>query len=408
MTTIGTIGFLAGVTLVLFVASLSYIHRKALRRGFFLLALAIGMCAVMALTIYPALVLTHGGTSDAFRVSELDNLRAERDALAADLRQKARDNEALSKTSAFFTKLHKERLIRIADELETVKGIVLGPKSGMMIEPHLQEAAVTAVVDGVAGFDTIISELRRLKTLRVRSGEELTEPTLAMMGPTRSFATGTTGEIVEGEPGSARASRIAEEAGVAVSETLAALRKSLDAKMTSTAYQITPLDTGELIAGRTGRYYAIELRNQKSGNRFTFDGGKYTFQTTRPQFTQSFKSVEADVLRQLDGHVNYDLFVRGNADSQAYSKGQPEPGHEYRTISYLPSIGHGRYLGNLARIEVPALVSNAELPNLRGEYLKRLLAEIHPTKPATVLEGQIVKKEASNARFTEMILYVAW
>jgi hypothetical protein len=409
MATLATLGFLAVLSLVLFIASASYLSRGAIRRGLFLLVLGTGLGSASALIIYPALVLTKGGTDDGFRVAAMEQLIAERDALRADLVQKTRDNEALSKTSAFFNKLHKERLVRIADEVRNVKDIILGPKSGMAIDRDQTEATLATVVDGASGFDQVLADIKQLKTLRVRSPDEPSQPTLAMLGPARAVdASGTTGVIVEPPKATADKADRAKETATAQSETLAALRKSLDAGMSGLSYRITALGDPELVGGRTGKYYVVELRSPKTGNRFTFDGGKYTFQTSGPTFAASYRAFEGDVLRQLQGQMQFDLFVRGSADGQAYSGGQLETGHHYQRISYFPSIGGGKYLGNQATIDVQPAVKNSDLPNLRGEYLRRVLSELYPSKPAYVLEGQVFKKDSPAARYAELILFVGW
>ena len=162
----------------------------------------------------------------------------------------------------------------------------------------------------------------------------------------------------------------------------------------------------ELVDGRKGRYYLVELKNPKTGDRFTFDSGKYTFQSSRGAYKTSFNAFAADVLKQLEGQTKFDLFVRGNADAQSYS-GQLEPGFEYRKISYLPS-SRGKYLANLATANVPQTVKNTDLPNLRGEYLRGFLAELFPVSKATLLEGSVTKKDNPAARNTELILFVGW
>ena len=164
-----TMTFLAGLCLILFLAAASYLSRGALRRGLFIIGLAIGLSAATTFSIYPALRLTDGGSDDSFRVAELEQLRADRDQLLAEVNQKARDNEALSKTSAFFTKLHKERMTRVSEEIRNIKDILLGPGSGMLVNYDAADGSLTSFLDGPSGFESILADLRRLKSLRVRS-----------------------------------------------------------------------------------------------------------------------------------------------------------------------------------------------------------------------------------------------
>jgi len=400
-----TLSFLAVLNLVLLLGAASYLSRGAFRRGALILVLGGGLAAASILAIYPALRLTDGGTDDAFRITEIEQLKADRDQLLSEVHQKARDNEALSKTSAFFSKLHKERLTRISEEISTIKDIVLGPQSGIVLASDTSETTLTTFLDGPSGFESILTDLRRLKALRVRSPNDPIAPTLAMLGPARAADAGTTGVIVEASPASSAVVDGAEPPGKE-QDTLATLRKALDSKMSTGTYRVEAMGEPELIDGRKGRYYLIELKNAKTGDRFTFDSGKYTFQSSRAAYKASFNAFAADVLKQLEGQAKFDLFVRGSADAQAYN-GQLEPGFEYRKISYLPS-SRGKYLANLATTNVSQSVKNTDLPNLRGEYLRGYLGELFPTAKATLLEGYVTKKDNPAARNTELILYVGW
>jgi hypothetical protein len=415
MVMVATLSFLTALSLMLSVGAASYISRGAVRRGAGLLATAIILAATTIFAIYPSLRLTDGGADDAFRVAEFEQLKADRDRLLADVNQKARDSEALTKTSAFFSKLHKERLTRIAEEIHNVKDLVLGPQSGLVALSESADVTLTSFVEGPAGFESILADLKRLKSLRARGLEDRPTPTLAVVGPSRGIESGTTGMIVDApSPASAAASvdqaKTKEAALLATAsepDTISTLRKALDLKMSTNTYKIEALAETEYVDGRSGRYYLVELRGAKTGQRFTFDSGKYTFQGQRSDYKASFNSFAGDVLKQLEGQSKFEMFVRGSADAQAYS-GQLEPGFEYRKITYLPSVGRGKYLANAATVAVAGTVKNTDLPNLRGEYLRGYLAELYPTKPAVLLEGQVTKKDNPAARNTELILYVAW
>ncbi|MEQ1695285.1 MAG: hypothetical protein ABL901_05520 [Hyphomicrobiaceae bacterium] len=404
MVTTATLSFLAVLSLVLLLGAASYISRGAVRRGVLILFLAVGLSAISVAAIYPALRLTDGGTDEAFRTAEIEQLKADRDQLLTEVNQKARDNEALSKTSAFFSKLHKERLTRISEEIHSIKDIVLGPQSGMLVSLDANETTLTTFLDGPSGFESILTDLRKLKALRVRSPNDPIAPQLAVLGPSRATDAGTTGVIVEPAPHASSAVVDGGEPAPREADTLTVLRKALDSKMSTATYKVDAMSEAELVDGRKGRYYLIELKNPKTGNRFTFDSGKYTFQSSRAAYKTSFNAFAADVLKQLEGQAKFDLFVRGSADAQAYN-GQLEPGFEYRKISYLPN-SRGKYLSNPATINVAQSVKNTDLPNLRGEYLRGYLAELFPVAKVNLLEGYVTKKDNPAARNTELILFV--
>jgi hypothetical protein len=409
MVMIATLAFLAFLCAVLFLAGASYISRGAVRRGVFIACAAVGLTAASIGSIYPALKLTDGVIGDDLRTAELNQIRVDRDRLATDLKQKVRDNEAITKTSAFFTKLHKERLTRIAEELVIVKDLIQGPASGVTLA-LASDTSVTAFVGMENGYEAILADLRRLKSIRIKPDGEINRSTLAMFAPgVQSIPSGTTGAIVE--PVMLRDTGPKAEIAppkVDATETLAALKKALDGRMSTPNYRVELLAERELLNGQAGRYYSIELRQPKSGNRIAFDSARYTLQgNAREEFNGAFQSFAADVLRQLEGHVTFDLFVRGSADQQSYT-GTMEKGFEYSKAAYLPNTGRGQYLMAPATIGLNSTVKNSDLPYLRGEFLRSVVAQLYPTKTVMALEGPLLKKVSSAARNTEIVLFVSW
>lgn len=421
MTTIAITSYLVLLTLVLLVGGTSYIVRGAAKRGIFLVALAAGLAATTAIEIFPALTLKDAENGDALVQAQLQALRSERDQLEAEVHQRDRDNEALARTSAFFNKLHSERLARIAEEIRNAKDILLGPGSGIVALKSAADTSVTSFVEGPNGFETLIAELRGFKTLKVRGPDDPGLPAITLAQHQRGARSDTTGVIVEpadirttrteaatiASPPTAASAATPASAASSEAETLSALHNALDAKMATSAYRVEPMSDPDLVTGRLGRYYRIDLKSPKSGQLFTFDSGKYTLQGNKAEYRLAFQSFAGDVLKQLEGRTSFEIFVRGSADGQAYS-GPFEPGFEFRRLAYLPGNGRGKYLANPASVALGNTVRNIDLPNLRGEFLRGYLAQLYPVKPATLLEGQVMKKDNPAARNTEIILFVAW
>ncbi len=410
MVMIATLTFLAFLSAVLLLAGASYISRGAMRRGVFIVCAAIGLTAASIGAIYPALKLTNGIIGDDLRTAELDQVRVDRDRLASELQQKVRDNEAITKTSAFFTKLHKERLTRIAEELAVVKDLIQGPASGLTFASVSGDMSVTAFVGAEHGYEAILSDLRRLKSIKLRPAGDINRSTLAAFAPgVQAIPSGTTGAIVE--PVMLKDSTTNREIAppkVDATETLAALKKALDGRMATPNYRVELLADRELLNGQPGRYYSIELRQPKTGNRIAFESARYTLQgNARDEFTTAFQGFEADVLRQLEGQTEFDVYVRGSADSQSYT-GAMEKGFEYARATYLPTTGRGQHLLTPATIGLNSIVKNSDLPHLRGEFLRSTVAQLYPAKTVLALEGTMLKKVTAAARNTELVLFVAW
>jgi hypothetical protein len=173
-------------------------------------------------------------------------------------------------------------------------------------------------------------------------------------------------------------------------------------------YDVEPYPARELIGGRPGKYYVVDMKNAASGIRYFFDGGKYVLRTGTAEFRTSLNAFVADVLGKMEGNVRYDLFVRGSADNMPY-EGRLDPAHEYRQISFLRQSGPDRYASQMAETLIDrGIVRNTDLPNLRAAFMRDLVASTYPVKPPVILEGAVAPKTSDRDRNVELILFVDW
>ena len=163
----------------------------------------------------------------------------------------------------------------------------------------------------------------------------------------------------------------------------------------------------ELIRGRVGRYYVVDLKNAASGVRFFFDGGKYTLARGSQEFRAALNTFVGDVLSKFNGKVEYSLFVRGSADQKSY-EGTFEPGAEFRRVSFLRSLGQDKYGVETSEHIIDGKIHNKDLPDLRAAFMQKLVADNYPTKPPVILEGSVSDKVNDRDRNVELILYVDW
>jgi hypothetical protein len=189
---------------------------------------------------------------------------------------------------------------------------------------------------------------------------------------------------------------------------LVRLRDRLATPLKTNHYDVEPYPARELIGGRQGKYYAIDMKNADSGIRYFFEGGKYTLRTGTSEFRGSLNTFVADVLGRMEGNVRYDLYVRGSADQKPY-EGRMEPGSEYRQVSYLRALGPDRYAAEKIDAQFEGgIVRNNDLPNLRAAFMRDLVASNYPIKPPIILQGTVSPKTDDRDRNVELILFVEW
>lgn len=185
------------------------------------------------------------------------------------------------------------------------------------------------------------------------------------------------------------------------------LKERMAARMSTPSYDVEVYPDRELVGGRKGRYYVVDLKNAESGVRFFFEGGRYTLSRADGEFRRSLNAFIGDVLGKLDGNVRYDMFVRGSADRTPY-EGRFEDGHQYRQIRYLRSAGGDKYLADQGERTLGSTVRNQDLPELRAMFLRKLVEDSYPVKPPIILEGVVSTKANSKDRNAELILFVDW
>jgi hypothetical protein len=185
------------------------------------------------------------------------------------------------------------------------------------------------------------------------------------------------------------------------------MRDRMAARWVTPNFDIEAFPARELVGGRSGRYYVVDLKDAASGVRFYFEGGKYTLRATDAEVRRALNAFIAEVLSHMQGAVRYELFVRGSADRKPY-EGRPDPTTPMQRVAYLRAAGPDRYLGEQGETVIDTIVRNRDLPNLRAGFLRDLVAATYPVKVPVVLEGAVTDKIDDRDRNVELILFVDW
>jgi hypothetical protein len=343
--------FLGLVVLVLFDAAAVLRRHRSRFRAVLAAITGVGLLATTVWALWPALTDTQAAALRVQLASSeqtIAGLSSEKQRLADDIMEAARN--------------HTRDLADLsADVAQVRRALTSGPNAFAVDAP-------TATAP--AARERLRADVLSLSTLRVPQGQAAPAATI----PTRDL------DVLKGQ---------------------------MAARMTTPSYDIEAYPDRELIRGRTGRYYIVDMKNASSGVRFFFDGGKYTLSRSSQDFRSSLNTFIAEVLAKFEGKLDYALFVRGSADQKPY-EGAFETGAEFRRIPYVRALGHDKYGIDLAERRIEGRVRNADLPDLRAAFMQRIVAETYPTKPPTILEGAVSPKTDNRDRNVELILYVDW
>ncbi len=185
------------------------------------------------------------------------------------------------------------------------------------------------------------------------------------------------------------------------------LRDRLAYGVETSSYDVQVYPDNQLVTGRTGKYYVVDLKNAASGIKFRFDAGRYSLARSSRSFRESLGTFMREVVTKLEGNVTYNLYVRGSADAAAY-RGIPEDGYAYSSVSYLKAVDQGRYSTETVVRNIGQTIRNADLPFLRAEFLRSIVSDVYPVKPPKVLEGMVTRGVDAADRNAELIMFVEW
>ena len=287
-------------------------------------------------------------------------------------------NAKLSTDAGAAAKIARERLANISDEVARTEQQLSAAGFGAALMHGAPDAAATD--DVKTGW--IVNELSRLSELKLPE-------------PVKVAVTAPPAPVV---PAGASPADI---------KGLTDLRDKMATRLETPNYDVSAYPGRDLVGDRAGRYYVVDMKNAASGIRYYFQKGRYTIDRSGEEFRNSLNAFIGDVLKKLDGKVDYDLFVRGSADALAYQGGF-ETGHEYHKISYLKRLGADKYGVDTGEVQIDTAIHNADLPYMRATFLQKIIGDVYPVKAPVVLEGSVTAKANDKDRNAEIILFVGW
>jgi hypothetical protein len=193
-------------------------------------------------------------------------------------------------------------------------------------------------------------------------------------------------------------------------DEMALLKQKLSAPVTTDFYGVKLHPSNEMVQGRKGGYYVIDVKNAATKAPYRFVGGGYILGTDLPQYETSVKALIADIVGRLDGKVGYELMVRGKADAQPMKNKRPITG-PFAQHAYLPLAGDGSgsYSASPVAVNLTGQVlENRHLPNLRAASLADVISRIKGNKKPEILEGTVSEKLDVADRNAEVVLYINW
>jgi len=196
-------------------------------------------------------------------------------------------------------------------------------------------------------------------------------------------------------------------------EILIQLRTTISVTVENNFYIIQPYaGTNELVQGKKGTYYRVELKSMIPTEKVLFKGGEYVIDGFNPKFSESINHFNEDIINNLKaGGVPFQIYVMGSADQiGAGLHWNLAPGYEYRSVRFHKRLGSNLFSSELEPpVVIPNPYTNNDLPNLRAEFIRNTLGNDPYNLSADILEGGITENYSQPLdRNVVFLLYIAW
>ena len=177
-------------------------------------------------------------------------------------------------------------------------------------------------------------------------------------------------------------------------------------RLTSKDYNIVKTAKAEMVNGKKGHYYNINLKNPADGKGYKFASASYSQVTPEAAFKATLDKVMANIKGALDGRRDYQLYVRGKASAGRYN-GKLAPGYEYTDMKVLEQpAGSSNYQDALVDRKYGPKITNDDLPNLRAAYLQEYIAKNYEVKKPVILDGKVSKSKKASKQAVSVMLFV--
>jgi hypothetical protein len=81
----------------------------------------------------------------------------------------------------------------------------------------------------------------------------------------------------------------------------------------------------------------------------------------------------------------------------------------FASVSYLPSAGTDLYDANASQsVSFGERYGNDDLPYLRAAFLQKIVTDMYPLSPPTVLQSTVSESRAKSEQYAELLLYIEW
>jgi len=191
------------------------------------------------------------------------------------------------------------------------------------------------------------------------------------------------------------------------------LEFSLRTSLENEYYDIRLIPDNEIITGKRGKYYVVELKTPNLQDTVFFKSGQYVMKSYEKALTKPLNAFIDSVYSYLDAGTECTLYLRGSADilgnETLNAKFNPNYDDEnFHKIRYYPKQGESDKFANEESLHtIGDYYKNVDLPLLRSAFIQQKIIQNYNGIPApNLLEGEVEKEINPELRNALLIMYV--
>jgi hypothetical protein len=184
------------------------------------------------------------------------------------------------------------------------------------------------------------------------------------------------------------------------------LIKELDNGIKTDNYEIIPSLNNEIIKGKKGKYYIVDLRHADYKAKIQFSNAKYIVDNFDRKFQISAYAFKHKVFDELNKGKKPELYIKGSANNLPYI-GKQYPGYTYRKIGYFIKTQNTEQFSSIFGEDILSEdISNENLPNLRAKFIQEKLSKIFLHNTPIILQGSITSGTSNLDRNVTLLMFV--
>lgn len=179
-------------------------------------------------------------------------------------------------------------------------------------------------------------------------------------------------------------------------------------------YSISPARAlPELVDGKHGAYFFVDIKTDPKKQTVLFDPGEYTVDALEPQLNASLNAFFTEIIEHLD-IPGRQIYIRGSADAAGNSTFSTE----YKTfdcnvenpsnIDYHQKIDeqYQKYQTKISNKLIGTIINNNDLPFLRARFIQCKIRSMPHAIPTDIIEGTVSRTVNEAQRKGTFILYI--